>query len=215
MRLLSATARASLAPDEQRRFEPDEHTHLSLEFEDGGPALYFRDVRKFGKVQWLAPGTSDERLDRLGPDALEVTGELLFGATRKRRTPIKAVLLAQDVVAGIGNIYADEALFHARVRPGRRAARVTRRECDAIADALVRVLERSIETGDRVSATMWRPTAATGRTRTNVASTRGRGFRAMRAALPSSDASSRSAARTTVRSVSTEPMIRRSDAESG
>ena len=65
---------------------------------------------------WLAPGERHERLDRLGPDALEITGEALFAATRKRRTPIKAVLLDQRVAAGTGNIYADEALFLAGVR---------------------------------------------------------------------------------------------------
>ena len=50
VRLLSATARASLAPEQQVRFEPDAHTHLRLHFGDGGPPLYLRDVRKFGKV---------------------------------------------------------------------------------------------------------------------------------------------------------------------
>ncbi|MCP5066164.1 MAG: hypothetical protein GY946_06305, partial [bacterium] len=53
-RLLSATARAALAPDRQTAFEPDEHTHLQLRFEDTGPDVLFRDVRKFGKVQLLA-----------------------------------------------------------------------------------------------------------------------------------------------------------------
>lgn len=147
VRLLSATARASLAPDEQRAFEPDEHTHLRLTLEGGGPEVYFRDVRKFGKVQWLPAGEANARLDRLGIDALEVTGDLLFRANRGRRVAIKAMLLDQSVAAGVGNIYADEALFLAGVRPGRAAKRVTRRECDAIAEGLRRVLRRSIETG--------------------------------------------------------------------
>jgi formamidopyrimidine-DNA glycosylase len=147
VRLLSATARAALGPEEQPDFAPDGHTHLQLHFVDEGPPVYLRDVRKFGKVIWLPAGESHERLDRLGPDALELSGELLFAATRKRRTPIKAVLLDQRVAAGTGNIYADEALFLAGVRPGRRAARITRRESAAIADGLHRVLLRSIETG--------------------------------------------------------------------
>lgn len=147
VRLLSATARASLDPDEQRRFEPDEHTHLRFEMEGEGPAVYFRDVRKFGKVQWLPVGEANARLDRLGTDALEVSGEDLFQANRGRRVAIKAMLLDQSVAAGVGNIYADEALFLAGVRPGRAAKRVTRRECDAIAAGLHRVLHRSIETG--------------------------------------------------------------------
>jgi formamidopyrimidine-DNA glycosylase len=146
-RLLSATARASLAPEQQLRFRPDAHTHLHFEFEDGGPDVYFRDTRKFGKVLWLAEGEPHPRLARLGIDALKIDGALLFAATRGRKVAIKSLLLDQSVLAGVGNIYADEALFLAGVRPMRSAARVTRRECDAIARGLVQVLERSIETG--------------------------------------------------------------------
>lgn len=147
VRLLSATARASLPPEAQRGFTPDEHTHLRLEMSGSGPEVYFRDVRKFGKVEWIAAGESNERLDRLGTDALELSGDALFRANRGRRVAIKARLLDQTVAAGVGNIYADEALFLARVRPGRAAKRVTRRECEAIAAGLHRVLRRSIETG--------------------------------------------------------------------
>lgn len=147
VRLLSATARAALRPEQQRSFRPDLHTHLQLAFEDGGAEVYFRDVRKFGKLLWLPAGATHPRLDRLGSDALAVTGELLFAAGRKRRVAIKSLLLDQAVLAGCGNIYADEALFLAGVRPGRRAGAVTRAECEAIAEALRRVLRRSIETG--------------------------------------------------------------------
>jgi formamidopyrimidine-DNA glycosylase len=146
-RLLSATARAALPPEAQVRFRPDAHTHLCFEFEDGGPEVYFRDTRKFGKVLWLAGGQAHPRLARLGIDALEVDGSRLFGATRKRRVAIKSLLLDQAILAGVGNIYADEALFLAGVRPTRAAARVTRRECDAIARGIQQVLRRSIETG--------------------------------------------------------------------
>ena len=118
-----------------------------LRFKDEGPEVFFRDVRKFGKVQWFAAGECPERLARLGLDALAVTGAHLFEATRKRKVAVKNLLLAQDVVAGVGNIYADEALFLARVRPTRRAARVTRAECDRLAEGLRRVMVRSIETG--------------------------------------------------------------------
>jgi len=147
VRLLSATVRASLPPEAQIRFEPDEHTHLRITLEGRGPKVFFRDVRKFGKVQWLEPGEHNARLERVGIDALEVTGELLFLANRGRRVAIKAMLLDQSICAGVGNIYADEAFFLAGVRPGRAARRVTRVECEAIAAQLRSVLERSIETG--------------------------------------------------------------------
>jgi len=147
LRLLSATARATLPPERQLSFRPDAHTHLRFLFADEGPEVYLRDTRKFGKVLWLAPGEQHERLTRLGADALEVDGARLFRATRRRRVAIKSLLLDQSVIAGVGNIYADEALFLAGVRPGRSAARITRRESDAIARGLRRVLLRSIETG--------------------------------------------------------------------
>ncbi len=146
-RLLSAAARGALDPGQQAAFRPDAHTHLRLCFEDRGPEIYLRDVRKLGKVLLLAPGRSHPRLDRLGVDALEVSGEALFRAARKRRVPIKALLLDQAVLAGCGNIYADEALFGAGVRPGRGASRVTRKECERIIRSLRRVLLRSLETG--------------------------------------------------------------------
>lgn len=147
VRLLSAAARAALAPEEQPRFVPDAHTHLRLFFADAGPPVLLRDTRKFGKVQLLAPGENSERLRRLGPDALALDGAALFAAARSRAVAIKSLLLDQTVAAGTGNIYADEALFVAGVRPRRSARRVSRAECDAIAAALRRVLLRSIETG--------------------------------------------------------------------
>ncbi|HKJ25181.1 MAG TPA: bifunctional DNA-formamidopyrimidine glycosylase/DNA-(apurinic or apyrimidinic site) lyase [Myxococcota bacterium] len=147
VRLLSATARASLPPEAQPGFRPDAHTHLVFRFKDEGPEVFFRDVRKFGKVLWIAPGADSERLSRLGCDALELTGEHLFAATRRRTVALKNLLMAQAVVAGVGNIYADEALFGARVRPTRRAGKVTRAECERIAREVRRVMLRAIETG--------------------------------------------------------------------
>ena len=147
VRLFSAKTRGSLPPEALPEFKADQHTHLSLHFEDGGPSVLFRDVRKFGKVALLRAGKLDPRLDKLGVDALVATGSALSDAAKRRKTPIKTLLLDQGVIAGIGNIYADEALFFAHVRPTRSARRVTARECDAIVAATQRVMKRSIETG--------------------------------------------------------------------
>jgi len=136
---------APLAPPPA--FQPDEHTHLILSFSDGPPELYFRDTRKFGKCALLEPGANDRRLDKLGVDALEAEGSHLHRAARRRRSPVKTLLLEQSVIAGIGNIYADEALFFAGVRPARSSARLSERECDAIVRAVRRVLARAIERG--------------------------------------------------------------------
>lgn len=147
VRLFSAKTRSALSPEAVREFEPDAHTHLRLHFRDGGPSVLFRDVRKFGKVCLLRAGVPDPRLEKLGVDALTATGETLFAASRARKIPIKTLLLDQGVIAGIGNIYADEALFLAKVRPTRSARRVTSRECETIVTAAKRVMNRSIETG--------------------------------------------------------------------
>ncbi len=146
-RLLSSTARSALSPTAQRRFRPDAHTHLRICFEDAGPEILLRDVRKFGKLMLLRAGEEHPRLDRLGIDALQISGAVLSGAGRKRKVAIKNLLLDQSVLAGMGNIYADEALFLAGVRPTRAAGRVTRRECERLAQMIRQVLERSIETG--------------------------------------------------------------------
>ncbi|MAI80569.1 MAG: DNA-formamidopyrimidine glycosylase [Deltaproteobacteria bacterium] len=146
-RLLSSTARATLPPEDQTRFEPDSHTHVILGFEDSGSDIYFRDVRKFGKLFLLPKGGIHARLERLGIDALKVTGPHLYKASRKRKVAIKALLLDQAVVSGIGNIYADEALFLAGVRPGRGSSRLTRAESERLSEAVLSVLHRSIETG--------------------------------------------------------------------
>jgi formamidopyrimidine-DNA glycosylase len=135
--LLAVGARSRLAA----------HVHLCLGFAGGGKQLAFRDVRKFGKVAWIAPGASNARLDRLGTDALEVTGALIRRAARKRSASIKSLLLDQSVLAGVGNIYADEACFLSGIRPTRSARRLSRPECDRLALALRGVLTRAIARG--------------------------------------------------------------------
>ena len=163
LRLLSSTANATLSPERQlAAFEPDAHTHLRFSFTDRGPGLYFRDARKFGKVQWLAPGERSERLDKLGVDALSATGADLFAAARKRSAPIKTVLLDQAVLAGVGNIYADEALFLATVKPTRAARTLKLERCDAIVAAAQQVMLRSIETGGSSISDYVRPDGSDG-----------------------------------------------------
>jgi formamidopyrimidine-DNA glycosylase len=148
VRLLATAAGAALGPERQRAgFRPDGHTHLRLRFAEGGPDVFFRDARKFGKVQLLRPDEGCARLERLGEDALRARGEALFAATRRRRAPVKTVLLDQSVLAGVGNIYADEALFLARIRPTRRAYRLGLDECRLLAASVKRILRRSIATG--------------------------------------------------------------------
>lgn len=104
------------------------HTHLRLMLEDG-QELRFRDPRCFALAWYISENEEDTRtgLHRLGPDAL--TGDwddaYLAGSMRGRRKTVKACLLDQTLLAGIGNIYADEILFHAKIRPDRPAGSLT------------------------------------------------------------------------------------------
>ncbi len=128
-------------------FVPDIHTHLRLEFGPKRPALLFRDVRRFGLVSLLEPGCSCERLQKLGIDALRATGAQLFSATRSRRVAIKSLLLDQTVLAGYGNIYADEALFRAGIRPTTPCSRLSEECCAALIKEGKQVMRRAIAAG--------------------------------------------------------------------
>ena len=126
------------------------YTRVRLEL-DGGETLSFCDPRRFGTGE-LALGHDDleEFLDaRLGVEPLgpEFTTEHLYLQTRKRRTPIKALLLDQRRVAGVGNIYANEALFRARVHPLRSAGLLKRSQVAALRDAIVASLEAGLGAG--------------------------------------------------------------------
>lgn len=112
-------------------------------------SLVFTDPRRFGTAELL---TSDAAVDeyfaaRLGPEPFddEFNGEYLKSRLRGRRTPVKAVLLDQSVVAGVGNIYADEALHRAAVAPHKRAARVTLAQSELLVETVREALSAGID----------------------------------------------------------------------
>ncbi|MDP1846878.1 MAG: bifunctional DNA-formamidopyrimidine glycosylase/DNA-(apurinic or apyrimidinic site) lyase, partial [Solirubrobacteraceae bacterium] len=126
------------------------YTRVRFELSDGH-GLSFCDPRRFGTGE-LALGYDglEEFIDtRLGVEPLspDFTTEHLYLQTRQRRTPIKALLLDQRRVAGVGNIYANEALFRARIHPLRSAGLLKRRQVAALRDALVASLEAGIVAG--------------------------------------------------------------------
>jgi formamidopyrimidine-DNA glycosylase len=129
---------------------PDKHTHLAILF-DNGYSLLFRDPRKFGRVVLLPHET--ERLvsyfSRLGVEPLseDYRLEVFLKSLGRRIAPVKALLLDQRTVAGVGNIYADEALFEAGVHPARRARNLRRYEKVRLFEALPKVLEKGIRFG--------------------------------------------------------------------
>jgi len=124
-------------------FRPDAHTHLQLVFAPHG-VLYYRDIRKFGEVFLLPTGDVGQTL-RIGREPLDpaLRPRDLFRLCRATAR-IKSLLLDQTVLAGIGNIYADEALFRAGIRPTRRARTLTRAEAARLLRALRAVLRAGI-----------------------------------------------------------------------
>jgi formamidopyrimidine-DNA glycosylase len=111
---------------------------------DNGDTLHFWDPRKFGKM-WLAPDESDVTA-KLGPEPLEddFTAEVLAQRLKNRTAPIKPVLLDQSVIAGIGNMYADEALFGAKIHPLKTAGKLSEDEIKRLHDSIRRVLTKAL-----------------------------------------------------------------------
>jgi len=126
--------------------EPLDHVHAELAFVDGS-RLRFQDTRRFGQLRVVhdARLDRDESLARLGRDPLAITGAELAALGRGVRASVKALLLDQRRLAGIGNIYASEILHRAGVDPRRRAGAVSRAEWDAIARETVAVLGEAID----------------------------------------------------------------------
>ncbi|GAA0598334.1 bifunctional DNA-formamidopyrimidine glycosylase/DNA-(apurinic or apyrimidinic site) lyase [Craurococcus roseus] len=129
---------------------PALHEHMALETAEG-VRVGFVDPRRFGCVDLLPTEKEHEHrlLAGLGPEPLEpaFTPAVLLAALRGRRTPLKAALLDQKVVAGLGNIYVSEALFRARLSPLREASSVTAADAGRLVPAIRAVLEESIEAG--------------------------------------------------------------------
>jgi formamidopyrimidine-DNA glycosylase len=128
-------------------FAATNHIHASWTIDDGS-RLTFRDPRRFGGLWTLpSPEALEDRWTALGPDALTITPTTLAAAAAGSRRHIKAMLLDQTILAGVGNIYADEALFLARIRPSRRAHKLKTGDCDRLASTIRTVLAAAIDHG--------------------------------------------------------------------
>ncbi len=131
---------------------PCGHTRVRI-WNQRNEELRFVDTRSFGQMWWVPPHIPVEQvitgLQRLGPEPFGAafTAGYLRQRLRGSRRPIKAALLDQSLVAGVGNIYADEALFSAGIRPHTPSGRLSLARLETLREALVRVLEISIGAG--------------------------------------------------------------------
>lgn len=130
-------------------FEPPaKHDHVDIRMRDG-KALRFRDPRRFGSFLWIDAGSDHPLLARLGPEPLgqSFDGDHLWQRARGRRVSIKQFLMNAEIVVGVGNIYASEALFEAGIHPARQAHRVSRARMAGLAHAVRAVLSRALDAG--------------------------------------------------------------------
>jgi formamidopyrimidine-DNA glycosylase len=120
------------------------HTHVFFELEDGRE-LRYTDIRRFGKMRLVAGDRIGAFSERLGKEPLEISAGEFNRRLADRRARIKALLLDQSVFRGIGNIYADESVWQARIHPARLAAGLNSTELGRLRKAIRRVLLRAIE----------------------------------------------------------------------
>lgn len=140
---LGMTGQLTVAPAGQ---PVPNHTHVVFGLNDGGQ-LRFRDVRRFGSVELFADeaAVTAYLADKLGPELFDLEPVAFRDAVRRSDRPVKAILLDQTVVAGVGNIYADEALHRAGLHPQRRGPTVSPAEADRLRKAVAAVLRAAID----------------------------------------------------------------------
>lgn len=125
------------------------HDHIDFIFSNG-TLLRFNDPRRFGAVLWTtSPAEAHSLLKSLGPEPLlpEFDGAYLYQLSRKRTKPVKSFIMDSSVVVGVGNIYANEALFMAALNPVRQSGRISLARYQHLADCIKQVLQNAIQQG--------------------------------------------------------------------
>lgn len=142
---------------------PNKQTRVTFVFDEG--KLFFNDQRKFGfvKVVPTAEVAQDKFIAELAKEPWEMKTEELFAKCQRHgKSPIKAVLLNQKIIAGLGNIYADESLFYASVHPASLAGSLTEDQVGKILEGARSVMQAAIDAGGSTMATYVRPDGTTG-----------------------------------------------------
>jgi formamidopyrimidine-DNA glycosylase len=121
----------------------EKHTHVCMLLDDGRE-LRYTDPRRFGRMAYLREGALAEELTAFGADPLEVSGAEFAQRIRSRHARIKALLLDQSVLRGVGNIYADESLWRAKIHPARLGAELSKEQAATLRRVLQDVLRKAI-----------------------------------------------------------------------
>ncbi len=128
---------------------PKTHDHVDITFNDG-KILRYNDPRRFGAVVWTeAPAEEHALLHHLGPEPLEeeFNADYLYTKSRKRQQAIKSWIMDSKIVVGVGNIYANEALFYSGIHPLKAAGKITRKQCEKLVEEIKRILQAAILRG--------------------------------------------------------------------
>ena len=142
---------------------PDRQTRVIFHLENG--TLFFNDQRKFGFVKPLPTSEveQDKFIASLGKEPWDISADEFYNKLQRRKnSPIKAVILDQKIIAGIGNIYADEALFMTGIHPATPAGLLTKRQASELIKNSAKIMDASIDSGGSTMATYIRPDGSKG-----------------------------------------------------
>jgi formamidopyrimidine-DNA glycosylase len=137
---LGMTGQLAPAPAAQPH---QKHTHVWMTLDDGRE-LRYTDPRRFGRIAYIAAASLAGELTAFGADPLEVSAEDFAARIRSRRARIKALLLDQSVLRGVGNIYADESLWRAKIHPARLGAQLDAKQTETLRKVLQEILRKAI-----------------------------------------------------------------------
>ncbi len=131
-----------------KNYRPQKHDHVIMDFA-GGMKMIFNDARRFGVFDAAPKGAMHRLLRNTGPDALstEWTAEKLYAAVVSRKADMKAILMNQRIIAGLGNIYVSEVLYRAKISPKRLGKKVTLKDCAKLLSAIRAVLTEALKAG--------------------------------------------------------------------
>ena len=124
--------------------EIDKHEHIIFYFDDF--TLRYHDTRKFGRMKLISKDSLDDYFKDLGKDAnSDINIDSFYNIISKKNIPLKTLLLDQSIIAGLGNIYVDEVLYHAKLMPNRLGSSITKEDAKNILEASKKVLDKAIE----------------------------------------------------------------------
>jgi formamidopyrimidine-DNA glycosylase len=129
------------------RLVKDKHDHV--QFTIGKHTLYYNDPRRFGSIHYAENLSTFWLFEKLGVEPLSdsFSGKYLFEKTRKRQASIKQIIMNSNIVTGVGNIYASESLYDARIRPSNKGSRLTKIQCHQLVLSIKKILKKAIQAG--------------------------------------------------------------------